>query len=75
MLAEYQELIPQIKAENARFAALISKHAELDKKIEDADEGREHVEAAELDILKKEKLKLKDEAYTIVTEYKKAKGL
>ena len=71
MLHEYRDIIPEIKNTNAHFAKIFERHNELDKKIENVDAGREFMNAPELDTLKKEKLKLKDEAYTMIMEYKK----
>jgi len=70
MLHEYREVISQLKLENARFAKIFEKHNELDQKIADADAGRIHISDAELDAFKKEKLKLKDEAYAFIIAYK-----
>ena len=75
MLHEYRDIISGLKTENARFATIFDKHNELDKKIEDVAGGREHMDAAELDKLKKEKLRLKDEAYTMILAYKQEKGI
>lgn len=75
MLSEYKDIIPDIKLENAHFAAIFEKHEDLDKQITDIEEGREHMEQLELETLKKEKLKLKDEAYAMILAYKKDKGL
>ncbi|MDX1808878.1 MAG: DUF465 domain-containing protein [Sulfurospirillaceae bacterium] len=75
MLNEYRDIISNIKVQNAHFAKIFERHNELDKKINDAEGGREHIEASELDILKKEKLKLKDEAYAMILDYKKENSL
>ncbi len=75
MLHEYRDIIPQIKQENAHFAKIFERHNELDKKIENVDAGREFMNPAELDKLKKEKLRLKDEAYTMIINYKKENNL
>ncbi|MBE0490697.1 MAG: DUF465 domain-containing protein [Sulfurospirillum sp.] len=75
MLHEYREEISALKLENAHFAKIFERHNELDQKIADAEEGREHISDLELDKLKKEKLKLKDEAYASIIDYKKEKGL
>ena len=75
MLQEYGDIILDIKAQNARFASIFEKHSQMKKKIIDAEEGREHLESVELEGLKKEKLKLKDEAYAIIMAYKQEKGL
>ena len=70
MLNEYKDIIPDIKASNARFAKIFEKHNELDQQIADAKEGRDHIEAITLETMKKEKLKLKDEAYAMIMAYK-----
>ena len=61
--------------DNAHFAKIFERHNELDQKIADADAGRDHISDAELDALKKEKLKLKDEAYAMILAYKKEHSL
>lgn len=71
MLHEYREEISALKQENAHFAKIFEKHNELDQQIDNVEAGREHMEQLELETLKKEKLKLKDEAYTMIMEYKK----
>ena len=73
MLHEYREEITALKQENAHFAKIFEKHNELDDKIADVEAGREHMEGLDLETLKKEKLKLKDEAYAMIMEFKKAK--
>ena len=75
MLHEYREVISKLKVDNAHFAKIFEKHNELDQKIADIDEGREHLSDADLDILKKEKLRLKDEAYAMIVAYKKENNL
>ena len=73
MLHEYREEITALKQENAHFAKIFEKHNDLDDKIADVEAGREHMEGLDLETLKKEKLKLKDEAYAMIMEFKKAK--
>ncbi|AFL68965.1 YdcH family protein [Sulfurospirillum barnesii] len=75
MLHEYRDIISKLKVENAHFAKIFEKHNELDQKITDVDEGREHMSDLDLDALKKEKLKLKDEAYAMIVAYKKENNL
>jgi len=71
MLHEYRDIIPEIKTKNAHFAKIFERHNELDKQIDNVDAGREFMSGVQLDKLKKEKLKLKDEAYAMIMEYKK----
>jgi uncharacterized protein YdcH (DUF465 family) len=72
------ELIPvmeKLAAENPHIDALIKRHAELNKLIDDVEAGREYMDELELEKLKKEKLHIKDEVYEAVIEYKKAHNL
>ena len=73
MLHEYKEEISELKVKNPHFAKIFEKHNELDQKAKDADEGRLHLNDGELETIKKEKLKLKDEALRMILEYKKSK--
>jgi len=74
MLHEYREEITALKTKNAHFAKIFEKHNDLDDKINNIDAGREHMGQLELEALKKEKLKLKDEAYAMIMDYKKKLG-
>ena len=70
MFPEYRDLITRLKSEgtNHRFLHLFEKHNELDHKIksmEDLDAGGVHTE---IEALKKEKLHVKDELYTILRQ-------
>ncbi len=75
MLHEYRDIISKLKVENAHFAKIFEKHNELDKTVTEAEEGRLHMDDLELEKLKKEKLRLKDEAYRMILEYKKEHNL
>jgi len=72
MLHEYKSEIHDLKMSNAHFAKIFDKHNELDQKIEDAEADRVLLTDVELEILKKEKLLLKDEAYKMILDYKKS---
>ncbi|TLE15530.1 DUF465 domain-containing protein [Helicobacter apodemus] len=69
MLHEYREQISVLKQENAHFAKIFDEHNNLDQKIQDITEGREHLGDMELRELKRKKLELKDEAHAIIMEY------
>ncbi len=73
MLHEYRNEISELKVKNAHFAKIFEKHNELDQKAKDADEGRLYLTDTELAEIKKEKLKLKDEALALILAYKKEK--
>jgi uncharacterized protein YdcH (DUF465 family) len=56
---------------NAHFLKIFDRHNELDKQIEQATALTD----AEIEVLKKEKLMLKDEAYAMIIDYKKEHSL
>lgn len=67
MFPEYRDLISQLKTEDARFAKLFEKHNDLDQKIKNLEAS--YASATEIDTLKKEKLKLKDEIYVLLKKH------
>lgn len=78
MLHEYRDIITHMKensAANAHFLRIFDKHNELDDKITKAENGEVVMTDKEVEILKKEKLLLKDEAYAILIQYKKEHSL
>ncbi len=75
MLHEYRDIISKLKVENAHFAKIFERHNDLDKTVTEVEEGRQHMDDFELEKLKKEKLRLKDEAYRMILEYKKKHNL
>lgn len=74
MLHEYRDEIHDLKQSNAHFAKIFEKHNELDQQVEDAEAGRTLLTDMELEVLKKEKLLLKDEAYKMILDYKQSKA-
>ncbi len=78
MLHEYRDIITHMKetgSENAHFLRIFNKHNELDDKILKAEKSEIILTDMELETLKKEKLLLKDEAYSILMTYKKEHSL
>lgn len=78
MLHEYRDVITHIKQNetaNAHFLKVFDRHNDLDNQIAKAESGEVPMSDIELEKLKKEKLLLKDEAYAMITEYKKANNL
>lgn len=72
MLHEYRDEIAKLKAINPHFAKIFDEHNELDDKIKEIESGGgEYADEFQLETMKKKKLKLKDEAYAMVLEYKK----
>lgn len=74
MLHEYRDEIKELKLKDAHFAKVFDKHNDLDNQIEHAENGDTPMTDMELEILKKQKLMLKDEAYKMIMDYKKSKS-
>ena len=66
MFPEYRELITQLKTTDRHFQNLFDKHNDLDQKIKNLEARIEHATHLEIEALKKEKLALKDELYTVL---------
>jgi uncharacterized protein YdcH (DUF465 family) len=66
MFPEYRELISQLKAQDGHFSRLFDKHNEIDQKLQNMAAGNEPATDIEIEKLKKEKLRLKDELYAIL---------
>lgn len=78
MLHEYRDIITKMKEDgsaNAHFLKIFERHNELDTLIEKAENGQIPMSDTEVENLKKEKLLLKDEAYTEILKYKKEHDL
>ncbi len=78
MLHEYRDIITHMKqneAANAHFLKIFDRHNELDDQITKAENGSLPLTDFEMENLKKEKLKLKDEAYANILKYKKEHNL
>ena len=71
MFKEHSHAITALRTENGHFNKLFDKHSELDDKIDTIEAGNDHIDHFELESMKKSKLKIKDEIYSIVMEYKK----
>lgn len=66
MFPEYRDLITQLKTTDRHFLNLFDRHNELDQKIKNIEAHIEHATHEEIEILKKEKLALKDQLYTVL---------
>ena len=66
MFPEYRDLIPKLASENPRFSSLYHKHADLDKRIQDIAAGKSDGTMSDIESLKKEKLRLKDQLYAML---------
>ncbi|MEC5205804.1 YdcH family protein [Vogesella urethralis] len=66
MFPEFRDLISKLKTEDTHFTRLFDKHNELDQQIKNIENRIESGSAVDIENLKKEKLKLKDELYVIL---------
>jgi uncharacterized protein YdcH (DUF465 family) len=66
MFPEYRDLISELKTSDHHFVKLFDKHNELDQKIKNLEAHIETATPEEIEDLKKEKLLLKDQLYTIL---------
>jgi hypothetical protein len=68
MFHEDREIITELKQKDAHFHKLFEMHNELDDVIAKLEES--HAVEFEIEAKKKEKLKLKDEIYSVIVKYK-----
>jgi uncharacterized protein len=68
MFHEYRDVITELKQKDGHFHKLFERHNELDDIIAKFEES--HADQFEIEATKKEKLKLKDEIYSIIVKYK-----
>ncbi|MFM2054020.1 MAG: YdcH family protein [Sphaerotilus sulfidivorans] len=66
MFPEYRDLITQLKTSDHHFVNLFDRHNDLDQKIKNLEAQVVGATHEEIEQLKKEKLHLKDQLYTIL---------
>jgi uncharacterized protein len=66
MFPEYRELITHLKATDRHFSYLFDKHNQLDQRILRMEAHAEPSTPVQIEILKKEKLLLKDQIYAVL---------
>ena len=71
MFPEYRDLITKLKTTDKHFLNMFDKHNALDQKIKNMESHVEPGTPEEIEILKKEKLNLKDQLYAVL---KKSQG-
>ncbi|MDP9500133.1 YdcH family protein [Bisgaard Taxon 45] len=69
MFPEFRDLISKLKLEDAHFNRLFEKHNELDHRIKNIESNIELGTPQEVENLKKEKLRLKDEIYVLLKKH------
>ncbi len=71
MFPEYRDLITQLKHSDLHFTHLFDRHNEIDQSIKNIEAGIAPGMHDEIENLKKEKLRLKDEIYAILIKASK----
>ena len=66
MFPEYRDLITQLKTTDAHFTRLFDEHNDVDQQILNMESRIEPATSEEIEVLKKEKLQLKDQLYAIL---------
>ena len=66
MFPEYRDLITQLKSSDAHFTRLFDEHNAVDQQILNMESRIEPGTSDEIEVLKKEKLQLKDQLYAIL---------
>lgn len=67
MFPEYRELVSNLKNEDPHFSRLFEEHDELDRKISHMElDPLNHLQHDSIELLKRKKLRLKDELYQIL---------
>ena len=66
MFHEYRDLITELKTSDRYFQNLFEKHNALDQKIKNMEAHLEPGTPDEIEVLKKKKLAIKDELYTLL---------
>ncbi|SPL71008.1 YdcH family protein [Acinetobacter stercoris] len=72
MFPEYRSLISKLKQEDNRFAKVFEEHNALDHEIIRLEQNPVTSGLDDIEVLKRKKLKLKDELYTMLREADKA---
>ena len=71
MFHEYREIVTELKTTDTHFKKVFNAHNELHDKLDRAEDGGvNHIDPLEIEKMKKEKLKLKDEAYAMIMNFK-----
>lgn len=66
MFPEYRDLISQLKSSDRHFLNLFDRHNDIDQKIKNMEAHIEPATHQEIEVLKKEKLALKDELHLLL---------
>lgn len=68
MFPEFKDIIPKLREDNPHFAKIFEDHDELDKQISQLEQNPVNLINDDIEILKRKKLRLKDEIYKLLKE-------
>ncbi len=68
MFPEYRDLIQDLRQDNPHFSKLFEEHEELDKEITLREQNPVNLINDDIEILKRQKLKLKDKLYAYLKQ-------
>lgn len=71
MFPEYREQIAQLRANDRHFARIFEEHNDLDHAIKQLETKRSSSLYAEIETMKKQKLMLKEELYSMLRKHEK----
>lgn len=66
MFPEHRDLITELKTTDRHFLQLFDRHNELDQRIKNIEMHLKHRTHEEVETMKKEKLRLKDQLYAVL---------
>ncbi len=69
-----KEIVDSLLNENQDFKRLYEKHSRLKRRVESVHEGSEPLDDLSLEVLKKEKLFLKDKMAALIEDYRQSHG-
>lgn len=70
MFPEFRETIQELRENNPHFAKIFEEHEILDKKINELEQNPVNLINDSIEKLKRQKLKLKDEMYHLLSTFK-----
>ena len=66
MFPEYREKIAQLRANDRHFSRLFDEHNKIDHEVKQLEDKHSPALQAEIEVLKKQKLALKEELYALL---------
>ena len=69
MFPEFKEIIATLRENNPHFAKMFEEHEELDREINDLEQNPVNKINDDIEILKRKKLRIKDEMYKLLKQF------